>query len=183
MDSILSDFLVHFRNSFSPPTPRWNGSNWLVSKVWSDYIRAWLPQHYRVSFEYPIVGGGALDAAVWSKTGQKTSRIDIALEWEWDNNKAEHIALVDFPKCLQANAQCGLAIKQTRADGRRGLIQADDTVMGLYDSCKNCRRDDRSLALIDIRRMHQTRDRVEFTIYFHDLVEGKKEEVRAFSLP
>ncbi|HTW94848.1 MAG TPA: hypothetical protein VMD30_08655 [Tepidisphaeraceae bacterium] len=172
MDAILDGFTHAFQASFTPPIPRWNGSNWLISRVWSEYLRQWLLQHYQVTFEYPVERRGPLDAAIWSKIGsqnQGDGKMEIALEWEWDNNKAAHFLSGDFQKCLEARALCGLAVKQTRADGNRGATQADETVGGLYECCKGWVKDGRALALIEFRRVAQSSKHVEFTTYLHDL--------------
>ena len=110
--------------------------------------------------------------------------MDIAIEWEWDNNKVyRDFPYGDFRKCLEVDARCGLAIVQTRADGNRGSTQADDTVSCLLNNCKVYRQDNRSVALIEIRRIFHSRERVEFRYHFQDLDTPTKQEIARWSYP
>jgi len=185
MDPILKEFLEMFRASFNPPVPYRgrSGKTWFVSRVWSVYMKDWLQCHYSVKFECPLKRRRRLDAAIWPKTqNQHQGRMDIALEWEWDNNKvASDFLRGDFRKCLEVDAKCGLVIVQTRADGKRGLTQSDGTVSGLLQRCNKYRRDSRSAALIEIRRVFQQKERVEFVIYFQDLDTPTKLEIGRWS--
>jgi hypothetical protein len=138
-------------------------------------MKDWLSRHYRVKFEYPLKDRLRLDAALWSI--EQRGVMDIALEWEWDNNKvARYFPFDDFRKLLNVNARCGLAIVQTRVDGRRGTAQADETIRQLQLKRKEYQRDSRSVALIEIRRIIHQKERVEFVSYFHDLDTFTQEE-------
>src|SRR5579864_6309253 len=79
-----------------------------------------------------------LDAALWCRTtyaAPVNDKMDIALEWEWDNNKVfGQFPFGDFRKLLEVDAACGLAIIQTRVDGRRGDAQAEETLERLCTS-------------------------------------------------
>src|SRR5215813_5676714 len=116
MNETLIDFFRLFTTSFKPPCPYrgQTGRNWLISKVWSDYMRDWSPRYYWVKFEHPLRDRLRLDAALWSTNQQEKQRqgtMDIALEWEWDNNKvAKDFLYGDFRKLLSVDAQCALAI-------------------------------------------------------------------------
>ena len=150
-------------------------------------MKDWLRCHYRVDFEHPLNERRRLDAALWSNTkgnNQQQGGMDIALEWEWDNNKvARDFPKGDFRKLLEVDAQCGLAIVQTRVDGKRGSTQADDTVSRLRRVCKEHRRDSRSVALIEIRRVVHQKERVEFVCYFQNLDTPTKRELACWSYP
>jgi len=189
MDSILMAFSREFTASFHAPCPYRGkpGTNWLVSKVWSEYMRGWLRSHYHVRFEYPLPNRRRLDAALWSITEADCppqGKMDIALEWEWDNTKVARDYLSgDFRKLLDVDAQCGLAIVQTRADGRRGSMQADETVRQLQDLYGKHRRDSRSVALIEIRRVFHQNERVDFVCYFQDLCTSTMQETDGWSYP
>ena len=128
-----------------------------------------------------------LDAALWPIAKAATPRqrkMEIALEWEWDNNKVAHDFLSgDFRKLLDVDARCGLAIVQTRADGSRESTQADETIRKLRYSCAENRRDNRCVALIEIRRVFHQNERVDFACYFQDLSTAIKEETARWSYP
>jgi hypothetical protein len=110
--------------------------------------------------------------------------MDIALEWEWDNNKvARDFPCGDFRKCLEVDARCGLVIVQTRTDGKRGSTQSDETVSGLFQHCKKYRRDSRSVALIEIQRVLHQKERIEFVIFSQDLDTPTKHEIGRWSYP
>lgn len=181
MEQILADFTRSFDASFRPPIPYRGrgGTHWLISKVWSDYMKKWLDEkylatRYLVKFEHPLSGRRRLDAAVWPRDGtdnQQQRRMDIALEWEWDNNKvANDFPCGDFRKLFEVDALCGLAIVQTRSDGKRGSTQADETVSNLQRLCNKYRNDSRSVGLIEIRRIIHQAERVEFCCCARDLV-------------
>src|SRR5436305_12476753 len=120
MHPILVDFIRDFRASFSPPRPYRGkaGQSWLVSRVWTERIKDWLTDHYQVTFELSIPERHRLDAALWcGDTNQKKDQIDIAVEWEWDNNKVDKDFLRgDVRKLFVVEAKCGLAPQQTRVD-------------------------------------------------------------------
>jgi hypothetical protein len=108
--------------------------------------------------------------------------MDIALEWEWDNKKvAAEFPFGDFRKLLEVDAACGLAIVQTRTDHKRGSTQADETVGQLRQMCKQYRQDNRSIALIEIRRVLHQRERVDFVVYFQDLDIAARREIARWS--
>lgn len=148
-------------------------------------MKEWLQRHYSVKFEYPLKRRRRLDVAIWPKTeNQKQRRMHIALEWEWDNNKvASDFLCGDFRKCLEVDAQCGLVIVHTRADGKRGSTQSDGTVTGLLQHCKKYRRDSRSVALIEIRRFLHQKECIEFVIYFQSLDTPTKQEIGRWCYP
>lgn len=189
MDTIMRNFLRVFEASFHPPVPYRGQSetNWLISRVWSDYMRRWLRHNYRVEFERPLNNRRRLDAALWSNVkgeNQQQGRMDIALEWEWDNNKVANDFLSgDFRKLLEVDAQCGLAIVQTRTDHKCGSTQADTTVKDLQRLCKEYRRDSRSVVLIEIRRVLHQKERVEFLCHFQDLSTPTKQEIARWRFP
>lgn len=170
----LSRLVNEFRSSFRPSIPYrgQTGTNWLVSKVWSDDLRVWLKNTFaRQHFEYPHRNGQRLDAALWFE--KQAPKMDVALEWEWDNNKVDReFASGDFRKLLEVDACSGLAIVQTRADGRRGAGQAERTLERIRQSRASHRRDDRPVGVMEIRRTHHDEARVEFLWSFHDLDGG-----------
>ena len=188
MNSILREFRALVKTSFKPPKPSRDKSEstWLVSRSWSKYMKSWLRGHYAgVQYERPLGRRRRLDAALWrSPLADPASDLpmDIALEWEWDNNKvAADFVAGDFRKLLRVHARCGIAIIQTRTDGRRGSSQAEATLFRLQESCRRHRKDNRSVGLIEFRRVRQDNERVEFTGYFHDLVNGSKHRIRSWA--
>ncbi len=190
MDAILQEFLQFFKVSFQPPVPKrgQKGRAWQVSGVWSAYMKKWLLLNYAVHHEYRV-GTRRLDAALWSKANgvnQRNGKMDIALEWEWDNTKVAsdfHKHKGDFQKCFEADAQCGLAIVHTRAHGNGGPTQADETVRSLMERCKEFRRDSRSVALIEIRRVLDEPERVEFLVCSQDLDTSSNQEIGRWCYP
>src|SRR5437867_6781122 len=184
MDQILLDFFTRFEASFRPPSPYrgQTGTNWLISRVWSAYTKHWLQSNYRVvQCEHRLSRQRRLDAAIWCNCQTLVAcelPMDIALEWEWDNNKV-HLDFHsgDFRKLLEVNARCGLAIVQTRIDGSRSPTQADGTLSHLHQSFGAYRRDNRSVGVVEIRRILQTKQRVQFACYFWNLTIGQKREV------
>lgn len=109
--------------------------------------------------------------------------MDIALEWEWDNNKvATDFARGDFRKLFDVEANFGVAIVQTRVDGRRGSTQADESVRMLQGRRDKYQRDDREVALIEIRRVQDRLGRVDFTCYWHDM-RGQAHKLLKLSYP
>ena len=150
-------------------------------------MKSWLRDRYSVAFERPLDHRRRLDAALWSRIRGNPScqgTMDIALEWEWDNNKvARDFPTGDFRKLLEVDAQCGLALIQTRVDGKRGSAQADNTISRLQGAYKKYRRDSRSVALIEIRRVFHQEERVEFLCYFQDLDAHTKQETGRWSYP
>jgi len=188
MDEILLEFFRVFETSFDPPTPYRgkSGTDWLVSRVWSTYLNRWLRCHYgAVQCERRLDRGRRLDAALWRASQADNCcelPMDIALEWEWDNNKvASDFVSGDFRKLLEVKARCGLAIVQTRTDGTRGSIQADETVHRLQQCYSRYRADNRPVGLIEVRRVRQTHEQVEFTCYFQEFARGAKGEIRRWS--
>lgn len=183
MDTIMREFLRVFEASFQPPVPYrgQTGTNWLISRVWSDYMKSWLHCNYRVKFERPLRNGRRLDAALWSNIkgeDRHQERMDIALEWEWDNNKvASDFLSGDFRKIFEVDARCGLAIVQTKVSHKGGSAQADRTMEDLRRLCKMYRRDNRSVVLIEIRRLLHRKARVEFLCHFQDLVTLSKQRI------
>ena len=108
--------------------------------------------------------------------------MDIALEWEWDNNKvAFDFVRGDFRKLLEVEARCGLAIEQTRKDGRRAHRQAAEIVNRLRQSWRRYRCDNRPIGVIEVRRVLQTTDRVEFACYFQELNNGGDRQISNWS--
>jgi|CXWL01.1.fsa_nt_gi hypothetical protein len=143
-------------------------------------MKEWLNCHYpsQVDFEYQLPERRRLDAALWPMTKKGNRRqggMDIALEWEWDNNKvAKDFPAGDFRKLLEVKAQSGLAIIHTRVDRKRRSTQADETIQRLLRSCRKYRQDSRSVALIEIQRVLHQNERVEFHCYSQDLDTPKK---------
>ena len=170
-EQILTGFIRAFEGTFRPPIPYrgQSGSTWLVSRVWSTYLKAWLSERYVARFESPAGNRRRLDAALWAGT-RHSELMDLALEWEWDNDKVHRkFPVGDFTKVLAADAACGLAIVQTRVDGSRGARQADETLQLLRESYCAHRRDDRPIGVIEIRRVHHSAHRVEFASTIHTL--------------
>lgn len=165
---LLADFEVRFRNTFRPPPPARgrSGCQWLVSKVWSDYMRAWLIEHYQARFEVPV-GRQRLDALLVSRE-QGSDRGEIAFEWEWDNNKVcSQFPLGDLAKVFLFSARYGLVIVQTRIDGRRGLTQAKDTLARIKTAARERNCDKRPFLAIECRRVQCTSVSVEFEMFRH----------------
>lgn len=178
-DPLIGSFLSTFRAGFHPVSPYrgTSGTNWLVSRVWSDVMRDFLGRHYDTQYELPLPNGCRLDAAVWSSSRQLT----YAIEWEWDHRAVNRdFARGDFVKVLSVEALCGIAIVHTRADGRRGAREADNSVEQITASYRNSRRDDRPVGLIEIRRVEQGPSHVSFRAECTDLAGGQKEAVGAW---
>jgi len=179
----LEEFLSVFADSFRPPPPR-QTSKRIVSKVWTNYLkRHWLDLHFLSQFEYPVPGGQRrLDAALWWRNDRSApiGKMDFALEWEWDDNKVlRDFPFGDFKKIIRdVDASCGVAIIQTRVDGQRGLNgNADETLKRLRDELHSVRQDGadgRPVGVVEIRRVRDDNDRVEFVCNFHDLGGGAK---------
>jgi len=176
MHRILSQFRSQLLQDFELPTPYRGKSqtNWLVSAVWSDFLRAWLPERYgSCRWEFPLPRQRRLDAALCRQAGAELSQsdgsMDLALEWEWDQNKVyESFPTTDFRKLFQVRATCGLAIVQTRVDGRRGTDQANATMERLRTHFTKYRTQyqetagTRDIAVVEIRRMEHTPQHVCF---------------------
>lgn len=173
--SALQTFLNLFRSSFRPPTPSRGkvGTKWWISGVWSDCTRGWLRQiAERVEFEIPISDRKRLDAGLWLR-GNKGGAMDVALEWEWDQNRVDdQFPEGDFRKVLEVQAACGLAIFQTRSDGRQSTLKADRTLESLRMSWARHKVDSRPVVLIEIRRVYQDKSRVEFIWTVRELNAG-----------
>ena len=139
-------------------------------------MRAWLKQTFaHQQFEFPHTRNRRLDAALW--VNSKVGRMDIALEWEWDDNKVRNqFPEGDFKKVLEIDALSALAIVQTRRDGReggsRGAEQAEQTVARIRQSRLKNKIDDRPVGLMEIRRTFQDQSRVEFVWRFHNFNQG-----------
>ncbi len=146
-------------------------------------MRAWLKQTFvHQVFEQPP----RLDAALWFDSHE--GRMDIALEWEWDNTKThDEFPVGDFAKVLTVDATCGLAIIQTRADGRedggRGTKRADETLAFIRKSHAEKKIDDRPVGVIEIRRIYRDDSRVNFVWTFHDLNQGTTIEGGKWAFP
>jgi hypothetical protein len=185
MHPILIDFIRDFRASFSPPRPYRGkaGQSWLVSRVWTERMKDWLTDHYQVTFELPIPERRRLDAALWCRdTNQKKDQIDIAVEWEWDNNKVDKDFLCgDFRKLFEVEAKCGLALVQTRVDGSRGMAQAERIIKNLQGCYVDLREASESIAVIEVRRVANERSRVNFICTAYDLDDSSTEEVARWS--
>lgn len=178
----LNRFLTAFRSSFRPPTPKSRPGRWLISGVWSDYMRGWLDRTFaHHEFEHPP----RLDAALWFD--RHAGHMDIALEWEWDDAKVhDEFPVGDFPKVLTVDAACGLAIIQTRADGRDGgrdQRRATQTMALIRQSHTEKKIDDRPVGVIEIRRAFQDDSRVDFVWTFHDLNRQTTSEGVKWSFP
>ena len=142
-------------------------------------MRDWLTIRFRWRREVALPDGRRLDAALWLH--EKTDVPDIALEWEWDNNKLHReFASGDFVKTLTFPALSALAIVQTRADGRRGSFQADDTIRQIRAIHAARRIDGRPAGVVDIRRTFHSSQRVEFVSTFHDLTTEKTRQLPGF---
>ena len=184
MNTLLADFLNVFKETFDPPRPSRgdSGTNWLISRVWSDYTKKWLEDNYRVDkHDYY----GKTSAAFWPnvKEGFAAQRTkDIAIKWMWDNNKvASRFPDKDFKTLFDVDARCLVALIQTRTDGRRGLTQADEIVKSLQDSHKQFNWNGRPVVLIEVRRVLQQKDRVDFICYTHDMSCLIKQEITRWS--
>jgi len=137
----------------------------------------WLDLEFDPMFEYPVGDGRRLDAALWFNNSdtdsvQRTAKMDIALEWEWDHNKVyKDFASGDFKKVVSdVDARCGIAIIQTRTDGRYVLTnKAEETLKRIRDSFRLHRHDDRPVGVIEIRRTLHEERHVAFVCNFFDL--------------
>lgn len=150
-------------------------------------MKEWLSTHYRVDYEVSLPRRRRLDAAIQLNEGSANDRnhgIDIAVEWEWDNNKvATDFLRGDYRKLFCVNARCGLAIIQTRTDGRRGSDQADQTIRDLQRLNSKYRRDSRPVGIFEIRRTLQGKGRVDFVCYYHEFDEAVRRELRSWGYP
>lgn len=132
-------------------------------------MKAWLERtSTHQQYEVPSPPRRRLDAALWLHGDAE--RMDIALEWEWDNNKVhDQFPTGDFRKVLEVEASCGLAIVHTRANGKKVTLKAEQTLVRIRQALIKYRTDDRPVGLIEIRRTFQNISRVEFAWSFHDL--------------
>jgi len=180
MHRLLSEFRGELLKDFELPAPYRgkSGTNWLVSGVWSNYLKSWLQKRYgSCRLELPLPKRRRLDAALCRRAGvdlfDGDPQLDLALEWEWDQNKVcDAFPESDFRKLFEVSAKCGLAIVQTRVDGRRGLGQANRTIRKLgtkfakYQSQYPETAGQRDIALVEIRRVEHTPDHVRFEGYW-----------------
>jgi len=182
----LIEFFDRFESAFRPPEPDRGarGRGWFISHVWSEYMKAWLLDYYRVELERRLLPSRLrLDAALRTK-GSDDPRVRIALEWEWDNNKVHrNYPRGDFVKILETEADCGIAIIQTRVDGRRGNAQAEQTLAKLKDVLASRRRDDRQVGLIECRRTECSPLHVVFDCRLVDLSHGTPGRTRRLQFP
>ena len=172
MHSTLSRFVNQFPKTFDPAPPARGESqtDWLISGVWTESLKRWLTDHYHsIRYEFHLGGRRRLDAALCHEADvpldHPDARMDLAIEWEWDNNKVwSQFGEGDFRKLFQVTATCGVAIVQTRVDGRRGSEKADDTISQLLRkherfSVKCPKRD---VAIVEFRRILHTPTEVRF---------------------
>jgi hypothetical protein len=183
----LSAFVDHFASTFRPPVPYRGkkGKTWLISSVWTQYMKSWLRDRYQVRFELPLPKRRRLDAALWRKGADtKRDRIDIALEWEWDNNKVDtSFHCDDFSKVFEVNARAGLAVIQTRAHSSGGVSQAARILENLRRCFEHSRLADRPIAIIEIRRLVHANSSVEFVGTAHDLNRTTSREIARWRFP
>jgi hypothetical protein len=110
--------------------------------------------------------------------------MEIALEWEWDHKKVhEEFAEGDFRKVLEVNAGGGLAIVHTRVDGNSGLDQANEVLENIRLSHGRFKRDNRPVGLIEVRRITQSPENVQFVWTYHDLNARQSIEGDVWSYP
>ncbi|MBI5886332.1 MAG: hypothetical protein HZB85_07100 [Deltaproteobacteria bacterium] len=175
---ILDEFVKEFEISFAPSVPRIvkNGDKH-AGAAWSKYLSEWVVEKLDYNlycFELPMSDESRsprLDAAIWRNKKDRKGPMDLAIEWEWDSNKVEKkFPYGDFNKLLSQSvaAKVGLAIIQTRIDGRRGIKQAEKTVSNIKKFYKENRKDNRPVGVIEIRRV-STKPECEFQCRFHDL--------------
>jgi len=172
MHSTLSRFLTQFQQTFDPAPPSRGKSqkNWLISRVWSESLKRWFTDHYRtIQYEFRVGDRRRLDAALCHKADvpldDPDAPMDLAIEWEWDNNKVwSQYGGGDFHKLFEVVATCGVAIVQTRVDGRRGTEKADDTISQLLGFHKRYSVDcpKRDVAIVEFRRILHTPTEVRF---------------------
>jgi len=181
MHQLLSTFLDQFQSTFDPSVPYRGKSqtNWLISRVWSLSLKEWLKTHYgSIRHEFPVTNNRRLDAAVCHSKDvnldNHSNRMDLAIEWEWDNSKVfKDFGTNDFRKLFQVSTACGVAIVQTRIDGRRGQTnQANATIDGLRKQDNDFRNQyrasagQRDIAIIEFRRILHTPTEVRFDACF-----------------
>jgi len=185
MHTNLTDFISDFRVSFMPPSPYRgkSGRVWYISKVWSDYFKGWLDARYQTQFEKPVPVRRRLDAALWCPNATKDKdQIDIAIEWEWDNNKVEkQFYNGDFQKLFEVGAKCGLAVVQTHKHSKSGMTQAERIITNLRGSLRSFRSAKESIAVIEISRVFCTQKRIDFVCTVHDLDLSSVEEIARWS--
>jgi hypothetical protein len=146
-------------------------------------MKCWLTARYQVTFELPIPERRRLDAALWCRdANKKKDQIDIAVEWEWDNNKVDKdFFRGDFRKLLEVGAKCGLAVVQTRVDGSRGMAQAERVLKNLHGCYGDFRGASESIAIIEVRRVVHERSKVNFICTAYGLDDSSTEEVARWS--
>lgn len=183
----LTQFINEFASSFRPPIPYRgkNGTSWFVSNQWSEYLKSWLRERYQAKFEVRLPKRRRLDAALWTLAADmRRDQIDIALEWEWDNNKVEsEFHCGDFRKLFEIDAQCGLAIIQTRTHSSGGASQAERILKNLRSCFNKHRALGRSVALIEIRRIRHAKDQIEFVANAYDLDESSPDMIASWRFP
>jgi hypothetical protein len=173
MHSTLSKFLTQFQQTFDPPPPARGESqtDWFISGVWSQSLKNWFTDHYpTIRYEFRVgTTRRWLDAALCHKANVDldgaNARMDLAVEWEWDNNKVwSQFGQGDFRKLFEVAATCGVAIVQTRVDRRRGTEKADDTITQLRELHKRYSVDcpKRDVAIVEFRRILHTPTEVRF---------------------
>jgi len=146
-------------------------------------MKDWLTDRYQVTFELLIPERRRLDAALWCRDpNKKKDQIDIAVEWEWDNSKVDKdFFRGDFRKLFQVGAKCGLALVQTRADGSRGMTQAERVIKNLHGCYGDFRGASESIAVIEVRRVVDEPCRVNFICTAYGLDDSSTKEVARWS--
>jgi|LakMenEpi03Aug12_release.lakeMendotaPanAssembly.Ray.scaffolds.fasta_scaffold627863_1 hypothetical protein len=180
MHRILAGINRELQNNIEwcPPFRGKYGTDWLVSRVWSKFLKDWLREHFGTCrLEFSLPKRRRLDAALCLREEADLSHcdspMDLALEWEWDESKVrKSFPQGDFRKLFELNAICGLAIVQSRVDRNRGQIQSETILDNLREAYWGFRKEDpetagqRDIALVEIRRVEHTPDHVRFEGYW-----------------
>lgn len=201
-EKVLEIFEKRWRSEFNPDLERkwsfdqkiWsNGKGgWLISREWSFYLMNWLKENFsegKVVFEVGCGNKRRLDAALWllNFEGDSSPEADLAIEWEWDNNKAYNDFSKkggDFEKILSVSAKAGLAIIQTRADGGRGENQAKATIEQIIKCNREKNTDGRPIGVIELRRIPSNNSECKFkTLYYNLANPDNKKELLEITFP
>jgi len=167
-DSTFQRFAGVFREAFRPPRPYTgdNDDDWLVSRVWSDYVRDWLQREFRA--EVGALPAGRSNAALWFQDSTQPGP-DVALAWMWDNNKVwRSFAASAFEALFLVRATAVVGLVQTRVDGTRGNEQAIESLHRIRSTYARHAGAVRSAGVIEIRRVAQRIDGVSFACFAHD---------------
>jgi len=194
---ILGKFIKIWQNHFEPPEPKKSkdGKRNNISGKWSKHLTEWLNTHfgfviYECHFPAWQANKTRLDAAVWLNKESPVGVMDIAIEWEWNNSSVrKSFSKGDLKKILSAPAKAGIAIIQTRVDAKKGSTEkkeklANEIISDIRKTCKSHfenNKDAHPVGVIEVRRVSDDGNSVEFKCFYHDMMSGTQRELQSFN--